>query len=52
MSSLNVSGNIIGSGTALSNLNYNAISNKPDFALNSSVNSISTFSALNIANLL
>ena len=29
-SSLNVIGNIIGSGTALTNLNYNAITNKPD----------------------
>ena len=29
MSSLNVAGNIIGSGTALTNLNYNAILNPP-----------------------
>ena len=43
LSSLNASvvGNIIGSGTALTNLNYNAITNKPDFALNSSLNIIS-----------
>jgi hypothetical protein len=32
MASLNVSGNIIGNGTALSNLNYNAITNKPDLS--------------------
>ena len=29
LSSLNVVGNIIGSGTALTNLNYNAITNRP-----------------------
>jgi hypothetical protein len=30
LSSLNLSDNIIGSGTALTNLNYDAISNKPE----------------------
>jgi hypothetical protein len=34
-SSLNVIGNIIGSGTALTNLNYNAITNKPDLSVTS-----------------
>ena len=29
LSTLNVAGNIIGSGTALTNLNYNAILNPP-----------------------
>ncbi len=51
---INVSGNIIGSGTALSNLNYNSITNKPDltgYATNTNLNSISTFSELNISNL-
>ena len=50
----NVVGNIIGSGTALTNLNYNAITNKPDltvYATNTNLNTISTFSALNISNL-
>ncbi len=46
MSSLNVQGSIIGSGTALScNLNYNAITNKPDlteFAENTNIDSLST----------
>ena len=54
MSSLNIAGNINGNGTALSNLNYNAITNKPDlsgYATNTNLNNISTFSALNISNL-
>jgi hypothetical protein len=45
MSSLNIAGNIIGNGTALSNLNYNAIINKPDltgYATNTNLNSLST----------
>jgi hypothetical protein len=33
LSSLYVVGNIIGSGTALTNLNYNAITNKPDLTV-------------------
>jgi hypothetical protein len=32
-SSLNVIGNIIGSGTALTNFDYNAIPNKPDLSI-------------------
>jgi hypothetical protein len=32
-SSQNVVGNIVGSGTALTNLNYNAITNKPDLTV-------------------
>ena len=54
MSSLNVSGNIIRSGTSLTNLNYNAITNKPDlsvYASNSILNSFSTASMLAINNL-
>ena len=54
MSSLNVSGNIIGSGTALTNLNCNAITNKPDlsvYATNTILNSYSTSSMLAINNL-
>jgi hypothetical protein len=42
-SSLNVIGNIIGSGTALTNLNYNAITNKPDltqYATNTNLNNV------------
>jgi len=51
LSSLNVVGNIIGSGTALTNLNYNAITNKPDltvYATNTNLNSLSQYSTLNI----
>jgi hypothetical protein len=33
LSTLNVAGNIIGSGTALSNLNYGSITNPPDLTL-------------------
>ena len=54
MGTLNVHGNIIGSGTAISNLNYTAITNKPDlsvYATNTNLTSISTFSKLNIDNL-
>ena len=40
MSSLNVVGNIIGSGTALTNLNYNAILNPPTLI---NFNNYSTF---------
>ena len=40
-SSLNVVGNIIGSGTALTKLNYNAIFNRPTFLV--SLNNPSTF---------
>ena len=47
MSSLNIAGNIIGNGTALTNLNYNAISNPPTIV---SLNNPSTFvSTLNIS---
>ena len=38
---INVQGNITGSGTALTNLNYNAITNKPDltgYAINTNLN--------------
>ena len=54
MSSLNVAGNIIGSGTALTSLNYNAITNKPDlsvYASNTILNSFSMASILSINNL-
>ncbi len=44
---LNVQGNIIGSGTALTNLNYNAISNPPAIV---SFNNPATFvSTLNVS---
>ena len=33
LSTLNVVGNIIGSGTALTNLDYNAITNRPDLTI-------------------
>ena len=33
LSTLNVAGNIIGSGTALSNLNYSSITNPPDLTV-------------------
>ena len=47
LSSLNVSGNIIGSGSALTNLNYNAILNPPSII---SLNNPATFiSTLNIS---
>jgi hypothetical protein len=51
---LNVVCNIIGSGTALTNLSYNAITNKPDlsgYATNTILNSLSTNSVLNLSNL-
>jgi len=54
LSSLNITGNIIGSGTALTNLNYNAITNRPDlsgYAINTNLNSLSTSSTLSINNL-
>jgi hypothetical protein len=53
VSSLNVVGNIIGSGAALTNLNYNAIPNKPDlsgYALTNNLNNISTSAILLINN--
>ena len=49
LSSLNIVGNIIGSGTALTNLNYNSITNRPDltvYAANTNLNSLSTNSTL------
>jgi hypothetical protein len=51
---LNVLGNIIGSATALTNLNYNAITNKPDLRVNAThtnLNNLSIYSALNLPNL-
>jgi hypothetical protein len=36
LSTLNVAGNIIGSGTALSNLNYGSITNPPDLTVSRS----------------
>ena len=49
-----ICGNIVGNGTALTNLNYNTISNKPDltvYATNTNVNNLSTNSILSINNL-
>jgi hypothetical protein len=51
LSSLNVSGNIIGSGTVLTNLNYNAITITPDltvYATNTNLSRVSNYSYLNI----
>ncbi len=51
---IDVSGNIIDSGTALTNLNYNAMTNKPDltqYATSANLNSLSTNSILSINNL-
>jgi hypothetical protein len=48
LSSLNVVGNIIGSGTALTNLNCNAITNKPDFISASYLNNSLTSGSLTI----
>ena len=53
-SSVNTTGNIIGSGTASTNLYYNAITNKPDltvFATYSNLNSLSSTASLSISNL-
>ncbi len=50
--SVAINGNIVGNGTAISNLNYNAITKKPDlsgYATNSNLNSLSTNSTLNIS---
>ena len=54
ISSVNINGYIVGSGTALTNLNYNSITNKPDltvYATNTNLNSLSTNSILSINNL-
>ena len=47
LSSLTVNGDIIGSGTALTNLNYDSISNKPD--LTTFNNPITCVSTLNVS---
>ncbi len=47
LSNLNVAGNIIGSGTTLSNLNYDSITNKPSLTLFN--NPISCISTLNVS---
>ena len=52
ISSVVINGNIIGNGTALTNLNYNAITNKPDltvYATNTNLNNLSSYSYLNIS---
>ena len=49
LSSLNVAGNLIGSGTALSNLNSSSIINPPNlsvYATNANFNSLSNYSDL------
>ncbi len=51
LSSLNVAGNLIRSGTALSNFNYSSIINPPNlsvYATNTNLNSLSNYSYLNI----
>jgi len=47
LSTLNVAGNIIGSGTALTNLNYDSITNKPSLTLFN--NPITCVSSLNVS---
>ncbi len=51
LSTLNVGGYIVGSGTGLTNLVYDNIINKPDLATTANLNSLSTNSTLNISNL-
>ena len=51
LSTLNIGGYIIGSGTGLTNLIYGNIINKPDLASTANLNSLSTTSTLNISNL-
>ena len=47
LSTLNVAGNIIGSGTALTSLNYDSITNKPSLTLFN--NPITCVSSLNVS---
>jgi hypothetical protein len=52
LSTLNVAGNIIGSGTALSNLNYDSITNKPSLTLfNNPITCVSTLNVSSNSNL-
>ena len=51
LSTLNIGGYIIGSGTGLTNLIYGNIITKPDLALNTNLYNLSTYSNLNISNL-
>ena len=51
LSTLNIGGHIIGSGTGLTNLIYGNIINKPDLASTANLDSLSTTSTLNISNL-
>jgi len=51
LSTLNIGGYIIGSGTGLTNLIYGNIINKPDLASTANLDSLSTTSTLNISNL-
>ena len=48
LSSLNIGGYIIGSGSGLTNLIYDNIINKPDLATTTNLNNLSTNSTLNI----
>jgi len=50
LSTLNIGGYIIGSGTGLTNLIYGNIINKPDLASTANLDSLSTTSTLNISN--
>ena len=52
LSSLNIGGYIIGSGSGLTNLIYDNIINKPDLATTANLNNLSTNSTLNISNFL
>ena len=51
LSTLNIGGYIIGSGSGLTNLIYDNIINKPDLATTANLNNLSTNSTLNISNL-
>ena len=51
LSTLNVGGYIVGSGTGLTNLIYDNIINKPDLATTANLNSLSTNSILFSCNL-
>ncbi len=51
LSTLDIGGYIIGSGTGLTNLIYGNIMNKPDLASTANLDRLSTTSTLNIPNL-
>jgi hypothetical protein len=50
LSTLNIGGFVVGSGSGLTNLIYDNIINKPDLATTANLNNLSTNSTLNISN--